>query len=69
MIYVRQSSPNQVLNNQESQRLQYALRERAIQLGWHEQDVEIIDAGSRADGRDDRGTRWLSGTGRSSRAW
>ena len=43
VIYVRQSSPNQVLNNQESQRLQYALRERAIQLGWHEQDVEIID--------------------------
>ena len=31
VIYVRQSSPNQVLNNQESRRLQYALRERAAQ--------------------------------------
>lgn len=43
VIYVRQSSPNQVLNNQESRRLQYALRERAKQLGWRDQDIEIID--------------------------
>ena len=43
VIYVRQSSPNQVINNQESQRLQYALRERAVGLGWHEDDVEVID--------------------------
>jgi len=43
VIYVRQSSPNQVLNNQESQRLQYALRERAKQLGWHEKDILVID--------------------------
>ncbi len=43
MIYVRQSAPQQVLSHQESQRLQYALRDRAVQLGWHEQDVEIID--------------------------
>lgn len=44
MIYVRQSTPQQVMSHQESQRLQYALRDRAVQLGWHEQDVEIIDA-------------------------
>jgi DNA invertase Pin-like site-specific DNA recombinase len=43
-IYVRQSSPNQVLTNKESQRLQYALRERAAALGWHEQDIQVIDA-------------------------
>lgn len=43
VIYVRQSSLNQVLNNKESQRLQYALRERAKQLGWHEQDIVVID--------------------------
>ena len=43
-IYVRQSSPNQVITNKESQRMQYALRERAISLGWHDQDVETIDA-------------------------
>lgn len=43
-IYVRQSSPNQVITNKESQRMQYALRERAATLGWHEQDIQVIDA-------------------------
>lgn len=43
MIYVRQSSPNQVLTNKESQRMQYALRDRAGALGWQEQDIEVID--------------------------
>jgi len=44
VIYIRQSSPNQVVTNLESQRMQYALRERAVALGWHQQDVKIIDA-------------------------
>jgi DNA invertase Pin-like site-specific DNA recombinase len=44
LIYVRQSSPHQVLNNLESQRLQYDLRQRACECGWDPQDVEIIDA-------------------------
>lgn len=44
MIYVRQSSPNQVVANQESQRMQYALRDRAVALGWHEQDAHVVDA-------------------------
>ena len=44
VIYVRQSSPNQVITNKESQRMQYALRERAAALGWHEQDIQVIDA-------------------------
>ena len=43
VIYIRQSSTNQVVNNQESQRLQYALHDRAIQLGWQEQDIDVID--------------------------
>jgi DNA invertase Pin-like site-specific DNA recombinase len=43
VIYVRQSSPHQVLTNTESQRLQYAMRRRACELGWHEQDVLIVD--------------------------
>ena len=42
-IYVRQSSPHQVVSNKESQHAQYALRQRAEQLGWHEQDVDIVD--------------------------
>lgn len=44
LIYIRQSSPHQVLSNQESLRLQYALKQRAISLGWRSEDVEIIDA-------------------------
>jgi DNA invertase Pin-like site-specific DNA recombinase len=43
IIYIRQSSPHQVLTNQESLRLQYALRERAVELGWRPEDIEIID--------------------------
>ena len=43
LIYIRQSTPQQVLTNQESLRLQYALRLRAIELGWHNEDIEIID--------------------------
>jgi DNA invertase Pin-like site-specific DNA recombinase len=44
VIYIRQSSPHQVLANQESLRLQYALRQRACELGWHEATIEVIDA-------------------------
>ena len=46
VIYIRQSTPHQVLTNQESLRLQYALRQRARDLGWIEADVEVIDAAS-----------------------
>ncbi len=44
VIYVRQSSPQQVLSNQESLRLQYALQQRAEALGWPPERVEVIDA-------------------------
>jgi DNA invertase Pin-like site-specific DNA recombinase len=40
-VYVRQSTLDQVQQNQESQRRQYALRDRARELGWSE--VTIID--------------------------
>ena len=41
ILYVRQSSPYQVTNNIESQRLQYAMEKHLRSLGWNE--VEIID--------------------------
>ena len=44
VVYIRQSTPHQVVSNQESLRLQYALRERARELGWHEADIDVIDA-------------------------
>ncbi len=44
IIYIRQSSPHQVLSNQESLRLQYALNQRAQQLGWAPEQIRVIDA-------------------------
>ena len=43
IIYVRQSTPHQVFSHQESLRLQYALKQRAVSLGWRAEDVDIID--------------------------
>lgn len=44
IVYLRQSSPQQVLNHQESLRLQYALRERASDCGWDVSNIHLIDA-------------------------
>src|SRR4051794_21205665 len=44
IVYIRQSTPAQVVSNQESLRLQYALMQRARDLGWREADVDVIDA-------------------------
>src|SRR6202167_456748 len=41
VLYVRQSSAHQVQHNRESQILQYAMRDRLVQLGWSQ--VEVID--------------------------
>ena len=41
IVYVRQSTLKQVRHNQESQRLQYALTERATDLGFSQ--IEVID--------------------------
>jgi DNA invertase Pin-like site-specific DNA recombinase len=43
LIYIRQSSPHQVLTNQESRRLQFALKQRALECGWAPEAIEIID--------------------------
>ena len=43
VVYVRQSSRQQVLEHTESTRLQYALAERAVALGWARSQVTVID--------------------------
>jgi len=43
IVYVRQSSRQQVLEHSESTRLQYALAERAVALGWARSQVTVID--------------------------
>lgn len=42
-LYIRQSTLRQVIENTESTKRQYALRQRAIALGWAEERIEVID--------------------------
>jgi len=56
VVYVRQSTPQQVVEHQESTRLQYGLAERAVGLGWAAERVLVIDddlgrSGTSAEGR------------------
>src|SRR5882724_9906545 len=43
LVYVRQSSPQQVLEHRESRERQYALAEHAVALGWPKDRVLVID--------------------------
>lgn len=56
VVYVRQSTLQQLARHQESTRLQYGLVERAVELGWPRGRVEVIDedlgkSGATAEGR------------------
>ena len=56
-LYIRQSSLKQVVNNTESTARQYALRSRAVALGWREEQITVIDtdqgrSGASTAGRD-----------------
>ncbi|NJM99979.1 MAG: recombinase family protein [Phormidesmis sp. RL_2_1] len=56
IVYVRQSTLQQVLDHQESTRIQYGLTGRAQSLGWHSERILTIDedlgkSGSSAEGR------------------
>jgi len=42
-VYIRQSTPGQVEHNRESTARQYALADRACQLGWSKEQVVLID--------------------------
>jgi hypothetical protein len=55
-VYVRQSSIAQVEHHRESTQRQYALRERAVSLGWRVEQVEVVD--------DDQGQSGASACGR-----
>jgi len=43
-LYVRQSTMRQVVENTESTQRQYALRQRAIALGWRQDQIIVIDS-------------------------
>ncbi len=42
-LYIRQSTPRQVIENTESTQRQYGLRQRAIALGWPAERIVVID--------------------------
>jgi DNA invertase Pin-like site-specific DNA recombinase len=44
IVYVRQSSPQQVAEHKESTARQYALADVAVALGWPRDRVEVVDA-------------------------
>ena len=57
-IYLRQSTMFQVLHNMESTNRQYALEEKALQMGWDHSRIRVLDAdlgqsGSNTAGRED----------------
>ena len=43
VVYVRQSTQQQVLDHRESRELQYKLADRAVDLGWSRERVSVID--------------------------
>src|SRR4051794_122705 len=56
VVYVRQSSPQQVLDHRESTARQYALTDRAFELGWDRSQIAVVDedqgkSGQTAEGR------------------
>ena len=51
-LYVRQSTPQQVLHHRESQHNQYGLIQRALELGWPRERIHIIDADQGQSGHD-----------------
>jgi DNA invertase Pin-like site-specific DNA recombinase len=55
VVYVRQSSPHQALNNLESLQLQYNLRDRARAAGWDPSQVRVIDTDLGHSGRTSQG--------------
>ena len=57
-IYIRQSSMGQVLHHRESTERQYALKDKALELGWPAGAIRILDgdlgvSGAQATGRED----------------
>ena len=57
-IYIRQSTMAQVRHHQESTERQYALKEKAVQLGWTESMIRVLDgdlgvSGTQIAGRND----------------
>ena len=58
VVYLRQSTPQQVESNRESTQRQYALSDRAQLLGWDRSQIQVLDgdlgkSGQTTTGRED----------------
>ena len=62
-LYIRQSTPRQVLEHQESTQRQYGLRQQALRLGWAEEQIVVIDTDLGQSGSLGRGPYRVSATG------
>lgn len=51
VVYLRQSTLKQVMEHRESTQRQYALRDRAFELGWPQERIEVIDCDLGVSGR------------------
>src|SRR2546423_14072015 len=51
VVYIRQSTPQQVLDHRESADRQYALAHRAALLGWPPERVQVVDEDQGRSGR------------------
>jgi len=51
IVYIRQSSPQQVRENRESRERQYSLREHAEHLGWAKERILLIDEDQGVSGK------------------
>ena len=69
VVYVRQSTLGQVERNTESAERQYALRERAAELGWRAEAIAVVDDDTGRSGASVEGRLALKGAGRRGRAW
>jgi DNA invertase Pin-like site-specific DNA recombinase len=57
-VYVRQCTLGQVLHHQESIERQYALKDKALSLGWNESQIRVLDrdlglSGAQSQNRED----------------
>src|SRR5450759_5266607 len=57
-VYIRQSTLAQVRHNQESTERQYALKDKALTLGWPQRSIKVLDrdlgqSGAQMSGRED----------------
>ncbi len=51
VIYIRQSTGHQVLTNLESQRMQRAMRDHAVNLGWPDNLIETVEVDTGVSGK------------------